>query len=214
MGRPSRRVGSLLALLLAVTVTTAMVMPGLCPTLKEKDEFDLNRFMGTWFEILRTPFIIEYMIKCVRFHCLDKGEENSVGLKVIGERSPMAAVFTSGDRSDPLSIDGEILTRDANSPYGIKLKGGSFQYSSPMMVLDSDYDTYAVLWACENNIINGIVRRENIWVLSRTPTLNNTMHNLIMDHLKKQTYSSYFLMPTEQKSCRGHPVQKDILPKT
>lgn len=46
------------------------------------------QFMGTWFEVLRTPFIIEYMVKCVRFHCLDKGEENSVGLKVLGERSP------------------------------------------------------------------------------------------------------------------------------
>ncbi|KAL1441009.1 hypothetical protein MTO96_008931 [Rhipicephalus appendiculatus] len=138
-----------LAMLLEATAVCAMVMPGLCPTLKEKDEFDLHRFMGTWYEVLRTPFIIEYMVKCVRFHCLDKGEENSVGLKVLGERSP----------GDGLSIDGEILTRDANSPYGIRLKGASFHYASPMIVLDTDYDNYAVLWACENNIISGIVRR-------------------------------------------------------
>ncbi|KAH6939653.1 hypothetical protein HPB50_020286 [Hyalomma asiaticum] len=83
-----RGVAVWLAVLLEGTAVCAMVMPGLCPTLKEKDEFDLHRFMGTWYEVLRTPFIIEYMVKCVRFHCLDKGEENSVGLKVIGERSP------------------------------------------------------------------------------------------------------------------------------
>lgn len=29
-------------------------------------------------------------------------------------------------RVDSLSIDGEILTRDANSPYGIRLKGGEY----------------------------------------------------------------------------------------
>lgn len=29
-------------------------------------------------------------------------------------------------RADSLSIDGEILTRDANSPYGIRLKGGEY----------------------------------------------------------------------------------------
>ncbi|XP_037511020.1 lopap-like [Rhipicephalus sanguineus] len=202
-----------LAMLLEATAVCAMVMPGLCPTLKEKDEFDLHRFMGTWYEVLRTPFIIEYMVKCVRFHCLDKGEENSVGLKVLGERSPVAAVFTTGDRGDGLSIDGEILTRDANSPYGIRLKGASFHYASPMIVLDTDYDNYAVLWACENNIISGIVRRENIWVLSRSPTLNATMQNFIMDHLKKQTYSTYFLMPTEQKTCKGHPVRENAAAK-
>lgn len=43
----------MLALLLAVTVTSAMVMPGLCPTLKEKDEFDLNRvWMLYWSSVL------------------------------------------------------------------------------------------------------------------------------------------------------------------
>ncbi|XP_040071131.2 lopap-like [Ixodes scapularis] len=189
---------------LVVGLVSAMVMPGLCPTLKEKDEFEVNRFMGTWFEIFRTPFIVEYMVKCVRFHYLDKGEEQSVAVRLLGERTTMSSIFTSGNRGDEITIDGELLMRDGNAPYGIKLKAASFQYSSPMLVLDSDYSTYAVLWACENNLISGIVRRENIWVLSRTSTLNATMQTLIMDHLKKQTYSSYFLMPTEQKSCRTY----------
>ncbi|EEC09657.1 hypothetical protein IscW_ISCW008304 [Ixodes scapularis] len=72
---------------LVVGLVSAMVMPGLCPTLKEKDEFEVNRFMGTWFEIFRTPFIVEYMVKCVRFHYLDKGEEQSVAVRLLGERT-------------------------------------------------------------------------------------------------------------------------------
>ncbi|CAN7996078.1 unnamed protein product, partial [Ixodes hexagonus] len=76
-----------IGMILVTSAVSGMVMPGLCPALKEKDEFDLNRFLGTWFEIFRTPFIVEYMVKCVKFHYLDKGEEQSVAVRLLGERN-------------------------------------------------------------------------------------------------------------------------------
>lgn len=35
----------------------------------------------------------------------------------------------------------------------------SFEYKSPAFVIDTDYTNYAILWACQNNLINGFMRR-------------------------------------------------------
>lgn len=187
-------------LVLAGTLVTAMVMPGLCPLVKEKDDVDLDKFMGTWFEVLRTPFIMEYFVNCVKFHYLDKGDADNIAVRLKGERATMSSVFSNRDRGSAVVIDGEVNTRDG-APYHITLKANSFQYTSPLRVVATDYTSYAVLWACENNLISGIVRRENIWVLSRKRTLNITMQKVIMDHLRRETYGSYFLLPTNQKDC-------------
>ncbi|OQR74351.1 hypothetical protein BIW11_09139 [Tropilaelaps mercedesae] len=60
---------------LLVRGTEAMVMPGLCPIeIKAIDDFDHDRFMGTWYEVQRTPFLMETMIRCNKFHYQDKGD--------------------------------------------------------------------------------------------------------------------------------------------
>ncbi|XP_064456918.1 lopap-like [Ornithodoros turicata] len=187
---------------LSGSIVNAMVMPGLCPSVKEKDDVDLEQFMGTWYEVLRTPFIMESFVNCVKFHYLDKGDTDNIAVRLKGERATVSSVFSTNDRGTAVVIDGEINVKDGK-PGSITLKANSFKYTSPMRVVATDYTTYAVLWACENNLISGIARRENIWVLSRTYTLNVTMQKVIMDHLKKETYSSYFLLPTDQRNCVG-----------
>lgn len=32
------------------------------------------QFMGTWYEVQRTPFLMETMIRCNKFHYQDKGD--------------------------------------------------------------------------------------------------------------------------------------------
>ncbi|XP_028967506.1 uncharacterized protein LOC114828261 [Galendromus occidentalis] len=66
-----------LFLFVFVTPVFSMVMPGLCPSqLKAIEDFDHERFMGTWYEVQRTPFLMETMIRCNKFHYQEKGDSD------------------------------------------------------------------------------------------------------------------------------------------
>ncbi|XP_022662723.1 uncharacterized protein LOC111250955 [Varroa destructor] len=104
-------------------------------------------------------------------------------------------------RGEGYTIEGELLT-DAKGPHSLHMKTPSFEYRSPAYVIDTDYTNYAILWACQSNLINGLMRRENIWILSRTKTLDPSMKKSLIDRLRGKTYASYFLMPTDQTNCK------------
>ncbi|XP_028967505.1 uncharacterized protein LOC114828260 [Galendromus occidentalis] len=104
-------------------------------------------------------------------------------------------------RGEGFSIEGEILT-NAQGPFSLHMKTPSFEYRSPAFVIDTDYKNYAVIWACQNNLINGFMRRENIWVLSRNKTLDSTIKRALHERLRSKTYATYFLMPTDQTNCK------------
>lgn len=101
-------------------------------------------------------------------------------------------VINTKKMSRPIEL---ISSTDAKLP-------ASFEYRSPAYVIDTDYTNYAILWACQSNLINGLMRRENIWILSRTKTLDPSMKKSLIDRLRGKTYASYFLMPTDQTNCK------------
>ncbi|XP_022704691.1 uncharacterized protein LOC111269398 isoform X2 [Varroa jacobsoni] len=95
-----------LLMLFLVRCTDAMVMPGLCPTeIKTVDDFDHDRFMGTWYEVQRTPFLMETMIRCNKFHYQDKGDsEEGIIVYMKGNRQSVSAMLSSTSDEDLFSL--------------------------------------------------------------------------------------------------------------
>ncbi|MCB4792092.1 MAG: lipocalin family protein [Elusimicrobia bacterium] len=140
------------------------------PDIKTVDYVDINRYMGTWYEVARiTHWFEKGLVSCTaNYKLLDNGK---------------VQVLNTGHRRTP---DGKIkLARGkayvADKQTNAKLKVTFFWpfYGDYWIIeLGKDYE-YAVV---------GGPGRKYFWVLSRTPDMSPEVYNAIIEKAKAQGY--------------------------
>jgi lipocalin len=131
---------------------------------------NLNNLMGIWYEIARNADFPNERGECSRISYQPKPNgleviasevRNNTWVRAVGEAVPTKDVFRLK------------VTYDLNHP----------QYKENMMILDTDYTTYAVIYSCDNH---GLNRHEYVWILSRTPLLDQSKIDSLVIMIKSK----------------------------
>jgi len=166
--------------LMALPLLRCSALGKQAPPLRVVSHVDLNKYTGLWYEIARYP---------TRF------QEGCVGSR---------ATYTLRDEGDIAvlnqchigSLEGEVSSARGkgwvvDSQTNAKLKVSFFwPFSGDYWIIDlgEKYD-YAVV---------GHPSREYLWILSRTPRMDDGLYSQILDRLKEQHYDVSKLIRTPQ----------------
>lgn len=75
---------------------------------------------------------------------------------------------------------------------------GPVNYETTLHVLDTDYDSYALIWSCSSF---GPVRSESTWILARERIPDGNILQAAYGVLDKYKISRTFFVKTDQTNC-------------
>ena len=147
------------------------------PPLKTVKKVDLQKYAGTWYEIARYEHYFEKGCRDVSATYTLKEDGD---IKVINRCTKEEA-----DKNEVVGV--AYATDESNS----KLKVSFFRpfYGDYWIIMLDDEYRYAVI---------GDPSREYLWILSRTPTLDEDIKNTILKRLPEMGYSADPLIWTPQ----------------
>lgn len=150
------------------------------PQLRTVDFVDLERYAGRWFEIARYP--TPFQRKCAK---------NTTAEYALGKRRTVS-VENRCTRSDGGTecIRGTARIVDASTNAKLKVKFSPFMPPGDYWIVDLDA---AYRWA-----VVGEPKRRFLWILSRTPGLDEYVYAGICERLRAQNYVPERLIRTPQ----------------
>lgn len=182
----------LVFLLLVGIGLAAGQVPGFggCPEFESQPDFDMNKFLGTWYEAERYVNIFEAGTRCVKTNYTKAVDGRYLVANEIMNR------FTSIKRV----LEGEIrlVVKGSESKLNVKYPNLPIPYESQLIVLDTDYDSYSVMWSCSSL---GIINTQNAWILTREKLAPGTVLQKAYGVLDKYKLSRTFFVKTDQNSC-------------
>jgi len=157
---------------LFVTQTQAQVTKFFksCPQVETKKDFDLNKYMGRWFEIEKYP------------NWFEKGSCNGAEYKLKPEGGVAVNNSEVLDNGKPNFAIGNARQDPSSSIAShLQVRFSKWQPWGQYLVLDTDYDTYTVVYSCSNLLI---ARMEFLWIMARERTLSAENHQNIYKMLE------------------------------
>lgn len=145
------------------------------------DSVDLNKYIGTWYEIARFPHSFEKDLVGVTatYEFRDDGK-----IKVINQGYKFSL-----DGKHKKSI-GKAKIPDKSVPSKLKVSFFLFFYGDYYILeLDEDYQ-YALVGSSSPNYL---------WILSRTPQMDSSTYNMLVENAKNRGYDVSKLIFVEQK---------------
>ncbi|KAJ8736579.1 hypothetical protein PYW08_007235 [Mythimna loreyi] len=183
-------------LLLAFVATTSAQIPSLgwCPDFQAMANFNMNRFLGTWYEAERYFTVTELGTRCVTTHYTSTPEgrilvTNEITNSLTGFKRIMEGHLQKVGREG----EGRVLVKYSSAPLPY-----DFEYS----ILDTDYDSYAVMWACSGI---GPVHTQNTWLLTRERLPSLAVMQNAYAVLDRYKISRTFFLKTNQADCTVLP---------
>ena len=168
-----------LALAGCATSTTARLH---LPPLTTVDHVDLNRYLGTWYEIASFP------------QSFQKGCTATTATYSLRDDGHIDVLNRCRkDRVDGEEQSAKGLARVVDTATNAKLEVSFFRpFWGEYWVVDlgRDYE-YAVV---------GHPGRDYLWILSRTPTMDQATYDGIIERLKEKGYETERLQKTQQPS--------------
>lgn len=133
------------------------------PYLKTVDKVDVNRYMGTWYEIVRLPNSFEKGLECVTA---------TYALKENGDVKVTNRGRSVDDRSNIDEANGTAWVVDTVTNSKLKVSFfWPFAGDYWIISLDDDY----------NYVMLGSPSRKYLWILSRQPILNESVTKSLLD---------------------------------
>ncbi|XP_046987155.1 uncharacterized protein LOC124575954 [Schistocerca americana] len=139
-------------------------------------EFDTSKYQGVWYEIARlgeAPF--EEGGQCITAEYTVAGDNNvTVHNRLF---STAAGAFNDiigwAELDDPDSGEAKLTVHFPGVPV-----------TGPYWVLDTDYDSYSIVWACREPTDQTSNITENSWILSRSAQLTDELEQQVNDKLE------------------------------
>ncbi|XP_022917179.2 apolipoprotein D-like [Onthophagus taurus] len=176
---------------LTVCVIVNAQIPGLgfCPDYTPMDNFDMNRFLGKWYEAERYFTFTDVASRCV----VTDYAQTATG------RIYVSSEYTNRLTGVKRVINGNVQQTGREGQGRIQVK-----YQQPittetnLVVLDTDYDSYAVVWSCSGL---GPVHAENAWLLTRERLPSAQVLQRAYGVLDKFRINRTFFIKTQQEGC-------------
>ena len=163
----------------AVLASSGCVSSG--PPLAVVDFVDVERYMGTWYEIARYPNSFQgadCVATTAEYALLDDGRVSVVNRcregAIDGPEQSIAGVA-------------RVVDTDSNAKLKVAFFG-PFEGNYWIVDLDADYQ-----WA-----VVGEPSRRYLWILSRTPSMEESVYDDIISRLPEKMYDSGRLLKTLQ----------------
>ncbi|XP_058817904.1 apolipoprotein D-like [Topomyia yanbarensis] len=195
----------LLGLFSVVTVVQAQIPAlGACPLHCPIAKFNRSRFLGTWYEVERYFTVSEVATKCVSATY----ELQSDGKIVV--KNALTNSFNNVERiiSGILAPPG----RAGDGHYTILYQSFSINYNATVLVLGTDYVSYAVLYSCSN--IGPVGHTVSAWLMTRDRVPQANVMFRAYEVLNKYGISRTFFVKTNQVDCIIVPDPLDATRKS
>ncbi|XP_076637495.1 apolipoprotein D-like [Colletes latitarsis] len=179
-----------LILIIASVAVAQVPFLGACPNLETMPDFDLNRYIGKWYEAERYFALFEFGGKCVTAN-YSQGENGSV--KILNKQiSALTGVSSS------IEGIGRVIGRNEDPKLIVTFPSLPLPIDAPYWILDTDYKSYAVVWSCSNF---GVFSVRNAWILTREPKPPVSVLEKAYQVIDKNNISRAYFIRTDQKNC-------------
>ncbi|XP_068968001.1 apolipoprotein D-like [Bombus flavifrons] len=184
-------IGKIVLILSALALARAQIPSlGFCPDYVPMANFDMSKFLGIWYEAERYFQLTEVVSRCVMAnYTMGPDGKYRVSNEVTNR-------FTGIKRV----LEGEIKKAASKAEEGKLI----VKYTIPLTpetkysVLETDYDSYAVLWSCSGI---GPFHTQNAWVMTRERLAPGTVLQKAYAVLDSYKISKTFFVKTDQQDC-------------
>lgn len=167
----------LLALAMLLILTGCTSAP---KNIKPVTDFDVNKYLGTWYEIVRADHSFESGLSNVTatYSMRDDG-----GVKVVNRG------YSAEDKKWSEAVGKAYFVGDSDVGH---LKVSFFgPFYGAYVIFDLDKDNY------QYAMISG-PNRDYFWILSRTPTMPDSIKNRLLAEAKKQGFDTSSFIDVKQ----------------
>ncbi|CAG7784742.1 unnamed protein product [Allacma fusca] len=182
----------ILQLLAVILGTEAQVsFQGTCPDLPVVEPFDLQKYLGVWYEIEKYPAKFETGGKCVlaTYTLNPNGTIQVRNSNIHNATGVYDQIIGSARLADPTGKQAKLLVTFPTAPV---------EREAPYWVLQTDYDYYAIVWSCSPNGENNM---QFLWYLSRTRNPDDDERSHSREIMKQLKLDTAPLVPTDQSRC-------------
>ena len=142
------------------------------------DEFDLNRYLGTWYEIAKYD------------HSFERGMDNAMAEYILQDNGTVFVMNTAWKDGKFKVAEGKAKYPDPQGdPGALKVSFFWFFYSEyNVMMVDEDYTISLV----------GSKKENYLWILSRTPVPDQDLLQSVLDEAESRGYDTSKLIRVDQ----------------
>ncbi|CAH2233437.1 apolipoprotein D-like [Pararge aegeria] len=181
-------------LLLVATASAQIPSLGWCPDYQPMANFNVNRFLGTWYEAERFFTVSELGSRCVttKYESTPEGRilvNNEITNALTGMKRVMGGSLQMIGREG----EGRLIIKYATLPNS---------YDNEYSILDTDYENFAVMWSCSGI---GPVHIQNAWILTRDRLAPPLVMQYAYSVLDRYHISRTFFVKTNQADCNVLP---------
>nr|XP_012304394.1 apolipoprotein D [Aotus nancymaae] len=164
---------------------------GKCPTPPVQENFDVNKYLGRWYEIEKIPTTFEKG-RCIQanYSLMENGN-----IKVLNRELRYDGTVNQ--------IEGEATQVNLTEPAKLGVKFFWLMPSAPYWVLATDYENYALVYSCTNLI--QLFHVDYAWILGRNSYLPPETVAFLKNILTSNNISVEKMMVTDQVNCPEFP---------
>ena len=154
------------AAVLFATAAEASLRMGSCPSYTRMETFDVERYMGKWYEISRDKLTI-YDAKSIFAGCGSADYKlNDDGTVGVWNRAHYPMLGWDG-------LEGKAITSNVTGPASLVVSFSGEPDADRVGnydIIDTDYDSYVIVYTCRE-VMNGMANYDLMYILGREPTL-------------------------------------------
>ncbi|XP_017107990.1 apolipoprotein D [Drosophila bipectinata] len=162
--------------------------PGKCPDVKVMDTFDLEAYMGVWYEYSKYPFAFEIGKKCIYANY------------GIVDNSTVSVVNAAINRftGSPSNVTGTAKVI-APAQLAVAFYPNQQLTRANYLVLGTDYESYSVVYSCSS--VTTLANFKVVWILTRQRQPSTETIEAAKKILDDNSISQAFLIDTIQTKC-------------
>lgn len=160
---------------------------GKCPKPSVQEDFSVEKYVGTWYEIEKLPAVFE------------KGRCNQATYSLLSDGTVKvhnAEILSDGKIN---SIEGVAKVKDPSQPAILGVSFFKGVPDSPYMVLSTDYQLYSLVYSCVDYL--WVFHVDFAWILARDRVLTEDVLTQMHDKLTAVGVDINRLLVSNQTGC-------------